>query len=166
MKYQIDQSGKIEDTAKHTVIAYSNDSVAAVLLSAREKRKLQEMFRLIGKPKLYIYAGFSVLTYILIEPKLKLGDRAIFIIDKEYPGHDKTIQRLIQFFANRNIEIRWQLLGKSSKAHDIAFKVYKKKLKIGKIIRAETIWRLIKKRAGGRLNFGLSPKNWRSTPAS
>lgn len=166
MKYQIDQSGKIEDTAKHTVIAYSNDEIGAVLLPASEKRKLQNMFRLVGKPQIFIYLVFAALISILISSKLKQTVNPIFIIDIEYPSHDKTIHSMIEIFTGNKLQVRWQPIGKSSKAHDIAYKVFKKKLKIAKVISADMVWRLVIKRAGGRLNLGLSPKNRRSAPAT
>ena len=70
MKYQIDQSGKIEQMSKDSVIAYSNNSKASILIPRKLKRRLQEVFRLHGFTKLFIYYLFSVGIYYLIE-KLK-----------------------------------------------------------------------------------------------
>ncbi len=43
-KYEIDQSGKIEQTQRHTVIAYSNSNKYAVLISRKLKRQLKDVF--------------------------------------------------------------------------------------------------------------------------
>lgn len=52
-KYQIDQSGKIEQTNKLTIVAFSNDKSGSVLLSASDKRVLQEIYRKAGKPRVF-----------------------------------------------------------------------------------------------------------------
>lgn len=41
MKIEIDQSGKIEDTSKHTFLAFSNSEHFVLKISGTEKRKLQ-----------------------------------------------------------------------------------------------------------------------------
>jgi len=62
MTYQIDQSGKIEQTEKYTVLALSNENHFAVILSAKNKRRLQEMFRILGAPRLFIDYVFAALV--------------------------------------------------------------------------------------------------------
>ena len=54
MSFQIDQSGKIEDTAKNTVIAFSNDIQASVFISKKTKRQVQEAFRYHGEISFFI----------------------------------------------------------------------------------------------------------------
>lgn len=65
MSYQIDQSGKIEQTSKVTVIALSNSKQASIILKAKDKRDLQGIFRQAGKPKVFTIQVFSALTYLL-----------------------------------------------------------------------------------------------------
>ena len=163
--YQIDQSGKVEDTRCHTVIACVNGLQRSVLLPAREKRKLLEWFRVSGKPRLFVDFVFSTLVYLLIKPMISHSLKT-FVVDIEYPGRTQIITRIIQEFSHTTLLLRWELVGKSSRAHDIAYKTYKKKIKATRVISGEEIWRLTKKIAGGRLNAGLSPANRRSAPAN
>lgn len=162
MNYQIDQSGKVEQTDKDTVIAFSNSKVGAVILTKKEKRHLQELFRRIGMPAIFVDATFAVLLYLLIK---NIPNRK-WIIDIEYPGHTKTIEKMYDFLSKKSVDFHWKLVGKSSPAHDIAYKVYARKLKIGKRIAAEEIWKLAKKIAGGYLKIGLRPTNRHSAPAN
>ncbi|MCX6810253.1 MAG: hypothetical protein NTY30_00740 [Candidatus Berkelbacteria bacterium] len=52
MKIEIDQSGKIEETGKPTVIAFSNGKSASIIISAKDKKLVQTVFRKIGQPKI------------------------------------------------------------------------------------------------------------------
>lgn len=84
MAYQIDQSGKIEQTNKKTVLAISNGKTYSVLLKAKDKRLLQDIFRtLFNKQRQFIYEVFSALLFILISNSKSEGR---IVIDKEYPG--------------------------------------------------------------------------------
>ena len=42
MKIEIDQSGKVEETNKPTVIGFSNSLQRTILITAKEKQKLQD----------------------------------------------------------------------------------------------------------------------------
>lgn len=162
--YQIDQSGKIEQTNKNTVLAAANGSTAAIILPRKDKRKLQESFRLKGKPQLFIDSVFTVLLYLLIkEINTKLN---VLEVDIEYPGHTEIIEHMLEQLTELDIRLRWILVGKTSKAHDIAYKVFRKKLKIGKVVRFYDVEKLAIKIAGGYLNTGLSPANRYSDPAN
>ena len=99
MKIQIDQSGKIEDTARNTVIAYSNDKQKAILITRKTKRQMQETFRLCGAIRLFIYFTFAIGIYYLIED---LRGSSIIIIDLEYYGKDKIITRIINKLLDEN----------------------------------------------------------------
>jgi len=161
MKYQIDQSGKVEQTEKNTVIACTNGKTVAVILLAKDKRRLQETFRRIGMPQLFIDTVFSVCLYLLTK-QLSISK---IEVDTEYPSHTKIIEKMIGQLSGEKVIINWIRVGKSSKAHDIAYKIYKKKIILGKKITAEAVWREAKKLAGGHLKTGLSPANRRSAPA-
>jgi len=145
MKYQIDQSGKIENTEKDTVLALSNDIKYTVILAAKVKRTLQSILRKEGRPEMYIYLVFSSLLFILLKssrPKSKV------IIDREYPGKESLIRVLIERVIKRskgkeNFKLEFGSVGKSSKAHGLAHKTFKRKLKADKRVKLEEIIKLI-----------------------
>lgn len=128
--YQIDQSGKIEQTNKVTILAFSNGKHGSIKLKAKDKRYLQNIYRQAGKPKSYTLQVFSALLYLLFE-KHKL-EKTVVVIDKEYPGHDLLIRSYLIQLANKRVKIklvpedlRFGLVGKGSNAHGVASKAFK-----------------------------------------
>jgi len=98
MKIQIDQSNKIEQTNKDSVIGFSNNIFGSVLMRAKDKREVEKIFKRTGKSKIFIYKLFAILIFILIKEHLKKIDE--IAIDTEYPGKDN----LIKSFLMREIE--------------------------------------------------------------
>lgn len=145
-KYQIDQSGKIEQTNKVTILAIANGKTFSVLLKAKDKRLLQDIFRtLFNKQRQYIYEVFSALVYILLST---VSPQVRTIIDKEYPGQESLIKLLIlKYYADHDQtapeNIEFGLVGKSSPAHNAAYKVFKKKAKPTKIVTFEEVLEII-----------------------
>lgn len=88
MIIEIDQSGKIEETAHDTVIGFADKKgfTRSVMITAQEKRKLQKFFRQLSKPRFYTYKVFSVLVFMLAKDYLHKLDR--LVIDTEYPGYE------------------------------------------------------------------------------
>jgi len=131
--YEIDQSGKIEQTARPTVIAFSNGRKGSLLILPKEKQIIQKIYRKAGKPRVFIIQVFSALVYLLIE-KSKLNKETVFTIDKEYPKYDSLIKSyIIQLSLKRKRikilpeQIKFQNIGKKSKAHTVANSAYKKR---------------------------------------
>jgi len=145
MKIEIDQSGKIEDTSKHTFLAFSNGEHFILKISAAEKRKLQRYFRKIGKAKLFIFLTFTALVIILLK-NLKSKNNQI-TIDIEYPGRSPQIKNFIKiYYPDFPIEdINFHQIGKKSKAHYLAHGTAIKMLNPDLIINANQILRAIKK---------------------
>ncbi len=132
MHYEIDQSGKIEDTNKDTILAMSNGKKFAIKINARTKRQLQEFFRKKGKPKVYVYDVFAVGVYFLLKPYLK--ERSVVIVDKEYWGYEKRIGFVILSCVKKDrmilkLDIVFELIGKNSPAHLLALEITRKKCK-------------------------------------
>lgn len=136
MIIEIDQSGKVEETAKDTVVALANKKgfSRSVRISAREKRKLQKFFRSIGKPRMYIYRTFAILVFIILKPDIKRLTN--IVIDKEYTGQEplvkeyvlRHLRKIVPSFSARVIS--FQEIGKKSPAHDVAFSTYRRLRKV------------------------------------
>lgn len=156
MSYQIDQSGKIEQTAKDTVIAYSNENQYAILIPRRLKRKVQEVFRLHGFTSIFIYYLFAVGVYFLIEHLDQVSD---ITIDTEYPNKDKIIRSFIHGFLVKNKKpsqnIHFARIGNRPRAHYAAKDVFDKKIKPDRIVTLKEIIKALKK-TDGRLRECLS----------
>ncbi len=97
MKVEIDQSGKVEQTNKNTILCLSNDNWDAIIIKAKTKRQLQEIFRRHGQIRNFIIFTFSSLLAILIKRNLHLGK---ITIDQEYFGKEKIIM-------NKAVEDVW-----------------------------------------------------------
>lgn len=131
MKIYIDQSGKIEDTAKPTILAFSNHTSGSIIIKAIEKRKLQSIYRKAGKPRTFIIQVFASLVYLLI--KCHKLNREVLVIDEEYCGHEDQIKSyLVQAYLKlkkiKSLEdrIEFRSIGKSNKAHLFAYGCFKK----------------------------------------
>jgi len=144
MKYQIDQSGKIENTNKNTILCVSNKNWYSVMIKAKTKRQIQEIFRRNGQPKNFVIFTFSAGLTILLEQNNNVSD---VLVDQEYPGKMAIIKKLVQemcinkkSFSN----IYFGLIGKKSMAHHRAYAVSLKKLKAKKIISLKELMNKIK----------------------
>jgi len=151
MIIEIDQSGKVEETAKDTVVAFADTRgfKRSVKISAREKRALQKFFRKLGKPRFYTYKVFAVLVFILIQDYLSKLDR--IVIDPEYPGYEELLRNLIfeliktkdNQFERKNITFKQ--IGKKAGAHVIAYKTFRRKQKAHQIVTVKDVLRIIAK---------------------
>lgn len=154
--YQIDQSGKIEDTAKNTVIAYANDRERSLLISRKTKRRIQEAFRQCGAPHLFIYYTFAVGIYYLIRSHTTHLSLAI---DTEYPGKDKLIagmvKRLLEMHRKPAHTISFRRIGNRPNVHYAAHDVFTGKKNADDTLSFEVCIEAIKK-TDGRLRECLS----------
>lgn len=118
MRIEIDQSNKIEQTSKLTVIAYSNGISRSIVITSTEKKIVQKQFRAIGKNKLFVVLTFCALIYLLLKDII---DKNLDIyIDKEYPGYDQFIrQQLVEFSKSKldRSQIHIIQVSKKSRAH-------------------------------------------------
>ena len=144
MTYQIDQSGKVEDTNKLTVVAYANGKIKSVKIGSVEKQKLLAAMRTLDYPKRnYVYKIFAALIYFL------LADENIdsVVIDRKYVGHEVTIKGFLIYLLNkngRNIPPIWfDCVGKSSPAHKAAVDVFRGKKEADLIVSAKEVLRLV-----------------------
>ena len=144
--YQIDQSGKIEQTNLNTIIVLCNDNTTSVLFKRKSKRTLQEVFRNNKKQRFFPYLAFSALLAILL--KLKLP-RSRVIIDHEYLNYESLILERTNAYLKilgmkRHLYLQFGHVGKTSNAHNLASMVAKKKLKPSKTVTLEEILKLLR----------------------
>ena len=145
MRIEIDQSGKVENTNKHTFLAYSNSHHSVLKISSVEKRKIQKYFRSQGKPKIFIYLTFAALIVILLENIRE--NNAQIIIDTEYLGKGSLIKNLIKSLDSSfpAEDVSFHQIGRRSRAHFLAYGTAIKKLNPDIIVKANDIFQLIKK---------------------
>jgi len=149
MRVEIDQSWKIEKTNKPTVIAFSNSQTEGSILVPQEVKKLaftylEERF---GREKINIIRIFAACIVILLKNhNLKT---ASLIIDREYPGYEPVLKNLIVDYGKKlglmlNFEdISIQEIGKKSEAHWLAYDVFTKKKKAGRVIQLRELLKIL-----------------------
>lgn len=130
MQIEIDQSIKIENTSKPTVLAFSNSKSDVLVVKSQDKKEIQKFFRQIGKPKLFVHITFAATIFLLIKEGLSKNDQ--IVIDREYIGYEKFIHQKLHEFIKENLEIKGisissHQIGKKSKAHLLAYSVSRKK---------------------------------------
>ncbi len=152
----VDQSGKIEQTNKDTVLAFANGHKRAILIPRKLKRKIQEVFRRHGFTNLFIYFLFSVGLYYLLEV---LKNRYEVTIDTEYPGKEKIIKDFLRPLLEKNNRaehnLRFARIGNRPSAHYAAKDVFDRKIKADRVLTLEDFVKALKK-TDGRLRECLS----------
>ncbi len=129
MTYEVDQSNKIEQTQKDTVLSISNGVKMSIVLLAKDKRTIQQKFREIGKPEVFIQFTFSALLAILLN---KSRPNSKVIVDHEYLGHEDIIKLKLKTFLDKlscpSISlVAFEFIGKRSPAHNLALKISRSK---------------------------------------
>ena len=149
MRIEIDQSGKVEDMSQ-------KNKTKSVLISPRTKRKLQELFRMVGKSRLYVYEIFAMLLFCLTRDCRKSD---LIVIDLEYPGKDKIILDMLNNIRLKyklvELNIRFARIGNKPKAHYAAKNVFNNKIKADEILTIKESMEIIKK-TDGRLRGCIS----------
>lgn len=145
-RYEIDQSIKIEQTERDTILAIANGSNFAIVLKREDKKFLQKIFRERGEPRVFIYFVFAaMLTILLIEAKITKN----IVVDQEYLSHEDLIKlKLKRFLRDQKKEflfnnISFGLIGKKSPAHSYAAKILSGKIKPQKIVKLQNLLNII-----------------------
>jgi hypothetical protein len=145
MKIEIDQSGKIEDTAKPTSIAFANGITYAIRISSRDKKYIQAHFRTKGHIRLFIYKTFTALVFILI--RHHIHKLTYIVIDIEYQGKEHLIiemlVRLLRKFKLNEPKIHFKRIGNRPKVHYVAYDVFSGKKKADEQITYEMVLKII-----------------------
>lgn len=153
MIVEIDQSGKVEQTNRDTVVGaiFDGTNRSAICFKAKDKRFIQEIFRKQLKGHLFIYRTFAALVFLLVKEKVSSQDR--LIIDTEYTGKEGLIKDIIlEYFDKSKLtppEIIFQRIGNTPPVHYLVYDVYVGNLTPDKIISlTEVIYLAIKKDRG------------------
>lgn len=146
MVYEVDQSNKIEQTERDTVLVMSNGTKFSVVLTRQNKRKLQAIYRDLGEPKVFIYFVFAALLSIAARHS---GASARIVVDREYLDHEDLIKlKLKKYLKEAGKEylfgnITFGFIGKSSAAHKYASQVAAKKCLPTKVVSLREILRIL-----------------------
>lgn len=93
---EIDQSGRIDQTNKPTVLAMANGTCYSIILPASQKRSVLVALRQ-RKPNwsaARVYTQiFSTLLYLLLRPHIETIGLAV--IDTEFPGYEGAIKERV-----------------------------------------------------------------------
>lgn len=143
---QVDQSGKVEDTATDTVLAFSDDTSYAILIPSRVKRQcLLELRRRGQTGKSLYWLIFATGLFLLLKDHFK--KLPLVIIDIEYEGQTARIkEHLINLLKRKDIpavqnQVTFRRIGKKSLAHSIAYQVHRgtqspdRRIKLGELLR-------------------------------
>jgi hypothetical protein len=128
---EVDQSGRIEEFGRDTVVAVSNGFTYTIRLTAAVKGELRGVLAERGVRKKLIPLRIFVATIILAI--LEYKDSLTFLmIDQEYTGYDNELRTLV-VDRMRAIGTRFErdsvwvtAIGKKSPAHRAAIKVMRK----------------------------------------
>lgn len=148
MHVEVDQSGRIDQTNKPTVLAMANGDHYSVRVSAVEKRKILQALRR-QKPRwstaLINVFVFSTLLFFLLKERIKKITLAV--IDEEFTGHEPLIKdRIMTLCRSQGIvvykdQIAFKQVTKKSPSHKLAWRVYNSLIKPDLTLTAEDVLR-------------------------
>jgi hypothetical protein len=145
---EVDQSGKIEKTNIDTVLAFSNEKSATVLIPAQVKRTCLQALRPKHRRKTLIALRiFAAGLFLLLEEVLR--EVELLTIDQEYLGHEGDIKgMLFNLIWQAEIDfdqgqITFQRIGKRSAAHRKAIGVLRGSAQPDRVLQAEDILQLL-----------------------
>lgn len=144
MQVEIDQSGKIGKTNEDTVLAFSNGTQSAVLITRAVKQTCLRTLRKQGYEPNTIYLRLFVagLYYLLCQHMATID---LAVIDVEYPGHNDTIRRyLLNLLRRDGLDIRkeritFDFVGKGSPAHAVALATFRRQRQPDKVLTVEQL---------------------------
>lgn len=137
MIVEVDQSVKIEQLSRNTIIALSNDIEFAISIPSAAKRKLQTEFRRRGTPKQFRYRTFMAgVVLLLFHARLKHVPS--LVIDREYTGQEQILRGMFVEMC-RKLHMKMapmaiKEIGKRSRAHDVAFKTMRRRREVDRVL--------------------------------
>lgn len=147
MHIEIDQSGKIEQLNKDSVIAFSNKNQYSVLIPKDIKQYVFKLYK--GKIKDLRYRLFSIGLYYCLRDYIK--EKELMTICCEYTGKESLIKSFLLDYLRKYYPIidtkiiRFGKIGKSSNAHAVAIDVFRGNRRPNKILSLNEIEKCLKK---------------------
>lgn len=136
---EVDISGRVEDTSTDTIFAFSNSEQYKIKLSKKTKRECVLLLRKLGKHgKSFYLQIYCCGLFCLL--KRTINKIPLVTLDEEYRGRDKDIKRVVLGIFTKNgkdipsDKIRFELIGRKSPAHLVAFTCHQGKSKPDKSI--------------------------------
>jgi len=125
---EVDQSIKMDDLARDTVLAIANGISYAIVIPANVKRAVMQRLRAKGKSHaaVAIYA-FAIGLYFLLRNVIRQVDQ--ITIDVEYTGREAEIKNTLVAYLRRDVphfdptRILFRHVGKRSPAHHLAIEI-------------------------------------------
>jgi len=146
MHIQVDQSGKIEVPTVDTVLAFSNEITATLLVPAAAKRETYQSLKSRGvKPKMIGIRMFAAGLFLLLRDHLAVIDTVT--VDVEFEGWEGEIRGLLLGHIRQQAPnfpkecIIFKHVGKKARCHTIALATYRGKRRPDKRITGEELLR-------------------------
>src|SRR3989338_379438 len=147
MHIEIDQSVKIEQLNKVSVIAFSNKNQYSVLIPKLVKQEAYNLFK--GKARNLRYKLFCIGIYYCLKDYIK--EKELITICREYQGRENLIKSLLLNCLRKDYAqvdpkiIRFGIIGKRSNAHAVAIDVFRGNRKPNKILSLKEVEKWLKK---------------------
>ncbi len=148
MHIEVDQSGKIEQLNKDTIIAFSNRNQYSVLIPKLVKQEAYQLYK--GKIRKLRYRLFCIGIYYCLRNYIR--EKELITICCEYKGKENLIKSLLLEYLRKNYPridskiIRFNIISKKSNAHAVAIDVFRGNRKPNKILLLNDIKKCLRKR--------------------
>lgn len=141
---EVDQSGKVEKTNRHTVLALSDGIRYTILVPAAAKQTAMQNLRDRGKSRqMATLLTFSACLFLLLRGHIDQLEQ--ILIDVEYPSKDAIIRgSLLYHFHRHRIRVHkdqivFRQVGRNSPAHELALAVYRGEQEPDREVRQEEL---------------------------
>lgn len=147
MRIEIDQSGKIEQLNKDSIIAFSNRNQYSVLIPKKVKQEIFKLYK--GKIKELRYRLFSIGIYYCLKDYIR--EKELIIVCCEYQGKENLIKSFLLEYLRKDYPtvdtkiIRFGKIGKSSNAHAVAIDVFRSNRRPNRILSLNEVEKCLKK---------------------
>ena len=147
MRIEVDQSGKIGQLNKDSVIGFSNKTQYSVLIPKEVKQEAFKLYK--GKIKDLRYRLFCIGIYYCLKDYIK--EKELVTICCEYQGKENLIKSFLLNYLRKEYSaidskiIRFGRIGKESNAHVVAIDVYRGNRRPNRILSLNEAEKCLKK---------------------